>query len=202
MQSSPAYPRILIAVLVLALAQLGCSFSAQIGSPSPQPTPASIVQPTQAPTSAAQPTQPPAQPTQAPTSEVQPTPPPAATLSARGTPDEAKAMLQKAVEHYKAVGRQQALADFTGRVAPFFDRDLYVACIDSTLTQSANGGFPNLVGSKVEPVSRAGWNAASANKISSIDYQWLNPATKKAEPKTFYYEKVGSDVCGVGAYHP
>ena len=201
MKSSSAYPRILIALLVLALVQLACSFSAQIGSPSPQPSPASVV----LPTSAAQPTQAPtsqAQPTLPPTSVAQPTQPPAATLSARGTPDEAKAMLQKAVEHYKTVGRAQALADFTGRVAPFFDRDLYVACIDSNLTQSANGGFPNLVGSKVQPVSRAGWNAASENTIGTINYQWINPATKKAEPKTFYYEKVGSEVCGVGAYHP
>jgi hypothetical protein len=111
-------------------------------------------------------------------------------------------MLQKAVEHYKTVGRTQALADFNGRVAPFFDRDLYVACIDSHLVQSANGGFPNLVGSSVEPLSRAAWDAASNHTINSIDYQWLNPASGVTEPKTFYYEKVGSDVCGVGAYHP
>ncbi len=48
--------------------------------------------------------------------------------SERGTPAEAKAMLQKAVAHYKSVGRQRALADFTGKKAPFADRDLYVAC--------------------------------------------------------------------------
>ncbi|HEX9941170.1 MAG TPA: hypothetical protein VGG03_04080 [Thermoanaerobaculia bacterium] len=31
----------------------------------------------------------------------------------RGTPAEAKAMLQKAVAHYKSAGRKQALSDFT-----------------------------------------------------------------------------------------
>jgi hypothetical protein len=111
-------------------------------------------------------------------------------------------MLVKAVAHYKDVGRKQALADFTGRVAPFFDRDLYVACIDSKLVQSANGGFPNLVGGSVEPLSRAQWDAASTTKIDSIDYAYLDPVTYITTPKTFYYEKVGVDVCGVGAYHP
>ena len=119
-----------------------------------------------------------------------------------GTPDEAKAMLAKAVAHYTTVGRQQALTDFTQRVAPFFDRDLYVACIDSNLKQSANGGFPELVGSTVQPLSRAAWDAATTTTIGTVKYSWVDPATGQTLPKTFFYEKVGSDVCGVGAYQP
>jgi hypothetical protein len=119
-----------------------------------------------------------------------------------GTVAEAKTMLQKAVEHYKLVGRKQALSDFTGRVSPFYIGDLYVACIDSHLTQSANGGYPYLVGSTVEPISRAAWDAATINKVDSVSYQWLDPANGQTEPKTFFYEKVGTDVCGVGAYNP
>ncbi|HTX89942.1 MAG TPA: hypothetical protein VMC09_01895 [Anaerolineales bacterium] len=130
------------------------------------------------------------------------TQPPTSNSSSHGTPAEALAMLKKAVEHYKAVGRTQALADFTNRVAPFFDRDLYVACINSELIQSANGGYPNLVGSPIEPISRSAWDSASTTSVGSLNYAWLDPATGTTEPKTFYYEKVGSDVCGVGAYHP
>jgi cytochrome c len=111
-------------------------------------------------------------------------------------------MLQKAVEHYNSVGRVQALADFNGGKAPFIDRDLYVACINSHLALSANGGFPNLVGSTLEPISRAAWDAATSTQISSVNYQWLNPVSGKTEPKTFYYEKVGIAGCGVGTYHP
>jgi cytochrome c len=65
-----------------------------------------------------------------------------ALASERGTPAEAKAMLAKAVAHYKAVGRQQALADFTARKAPFGDRDLYVFCIGPDRKLVANGGYP------------------------------------------------------------
>ena len=110
-------------------------------------------------------------------------------------------MLQLAIQHFKTAGRTQALADFTAGKAPFKDGDLYVACIDSQLTQSANGGFPDLVGSRVQPLSRAAWDAASTSTVSSITYSYINPATGKVEPKTFFYEKVGTDVCGVGAYN-
>ncbi len=125
-----------------------------------------------------------------------------AAKSERGTPAEAQAMLQLAIRHYKTVGRAQALADFTAGTPPFKDRDLYVACIDSHLVQSANGGFPNLVGSSVQPLSRAAWDAASTNTVSSISYSYIDPVTGNVEPKILYYEKVGTDVCGVGAYNP
>jgi hypothetical protein len=138
----------------------------------------------------------------APTTSVpQAAPTTAATKSGRGTPAEAQAMLQLAIQHYQAVGRDQALKDFTNRAAPFFNRDLYVACINSHLVQSANGGFPNLVGSSVQPISRARWDAAVIGKVDSINYSYIDPATGVNSPKTLYYEKAGTeDVCGVGAY--
>ena len=205
------YQQVILALAVVALAQLACSFGAQ--PPSTQPPPASPAPPTEVaptstaaaspvpPTNAPQPTSTAAatQPAATSTEAVAPT---AAATSQYGTPDEAKAMLQAAVAHYTQVGRQQALSDFTNRVAPFFDRDLYVACIGSDLKQSANGGFPDLVGSPVQPLSQAAWNAATTDSISSLNYSWIDPANGQMLPKTFFYEKVGTDVCGVGAYNP
>src|SRR4051794_37141641 len=60
--------------------------------------------------------------------------------SGRGTPEEAKAMLAKAVEHYNEAGRDQALADFNKMKSPFGDRDLYVFCLGLNHKVSANGG--------------------------------------------------------------
>jgi hypothetical protein len=180
MKSLLARKQIFILLIVLTLAQFACNLGAQAPSVATQ----QALQPS------------------SPTSAPQATQPVAVTKSARGTPAEAQAMLQLAVTHYQTVGRDQALKDFTNRVAPFFDRDLYVACIDSHLIQSANGGFPNLVGSAQEPLGRARWDAASTGKIDSISYSYIDPATGVTAPKTFYYEKVGTDVCGVGAYQP
>lgn len=128
----------------------------------------------------------------------------------RGTPEEAKAMLQKAVDHYKSVGRKQALADFNKKKAPFGDRDLYVACFGADHRITANGGFPKLVGESADlirdadgkSVGQEGWDLASKNGQASLRYSWMNPVTRKMEPKITFFTKVGDDVCGVGAYNP
>jgi len=127
----------------------------------------------------------------------------------RGTPDEAKATLEKAVEHYSSAGREMALSDFTKKKAPFGDRDLYVACIGSNDKLVANGGFPNLVGTSVDA-----WKDADGNQVgkairqalakgeASVKYNWYNPVTRALEHKVFFFQKVGDDICGVGAYTP
>jgi cytochrome c len=128
----------------------------------------------------------------------------------RGTPAEAKAMLEKAVDHYKAVGRKQALADFNAKKSPFYDRDLYVVCFDSNRTILANGAFPQYVGVSADmlkdahgnSVGRQGWEVARKSGQGSVQYDWINPMTHRTEPKVTFFAKAGDDVCGVGAYNP
>ncbi len=130
--------------------------------------------------------------------------------AARGTPAEAKAMLQKAVAPYQEVGRKQALADFTARKPPFGDRDLYVVCLGPEHTIIANGGFPQYVGASADAlkdangksVGKPGWDVASTKGEGSVKYQWVNSVTHKMEPKIAFFQKAGNDVCGVGAYNP
>jgi cytochrome c len=127
----------------------------------------------------------------------------------RGTPAEAKAMLAKAVAHYKEVGRTQALADFNAKKAPFGDRDLYVFCLGPDRIQVANGGFPSVVGKSADtqkdangkPLGKAIWDAASKG-AGSVRYRWYNPVSTLFERKVAFAQKVGDDVCGVGAYNP
>src|SRR5262249_24183677 len=86
----------------------------------------------------------------------------------RGSPAEAKAMLQKVVAHYKSVGRKQALEDFTAKKPPFGDRDLYVVCLGANHLITANGGFPQYVGFSADAwkdadgksVGKQGWDIA------------------------------------------
>jgi len=135
---------------------------------------------------------------------------PSAALSAgeRGTPAEAKAMLQKAVAHYKAVGRKQALADFNGKKPPFVDRDLYVVCIGPDYTIVADGGFPQYVGYSSEmwkdlngkSVGKTGFDIAHSRGQAEVHYKWLNPVTHRLENKVTFFAKTGADTCGVGAY--
>jgi cytochrome c len=127
----------------------------------------------------------------------------------RGTPEQAKSLLEKAQKHYNSVGRKAALADFNARKGQFIDRDLYVFCIGPDRKISANGGFPSLVGSAVDqvkdadgkPLGKALMDAAGKNQ-ESVHYRWVNPVSRKTEPKTSFVRKVGADVCGVGVYTP
>jgi hypothetical protein len=171
-KSLSGHPKFILVLMAMAMATLGCSLGGQLSNTISQlATVSSATQIVQ---------------TVAAVAGTPPSPQSTAATPSHGTPDEAKSMLKKAVAHYISVGRKQALSDFTQRVAPFFDHDLYVACIDSTLTQSANGGYPNLVGGTVEPLSRSAWDAAKTGTISSITYDWLNPATGEMAPKTFF----------------
>jgi cytochrome c len=128
----------------------------------------------------------------------------------RGTPSEAKAMLAKAIAHYKAVGRKQALADFTGKKAPFVDRDLYVFCIGPDRVIVANGGYPSFVGSSADilrnadgkPLGKALLDAGSREGGGSVEYAHINPVSHLPESKVAFVQKAGEDVCGVGAYNP
>ncbi len=128
----------------------------------------------------------------------------------RGTPAEAKVMLQQAIAHYKGVGRKQALADFTAKKPPFSDRDLYVVCISSEHIVVANGGFADHVGTRGDlmkdldgkGVAEAAWEATSAAGEGTVRYRWLNPATHAMEVKMTFFARVGTDVCGVGIYSP
>lgn len=135
---------------------------------------------------------------------------PSVQLSERGTPDEAKAMLRKAADHYDSVGRKQALADFTGKQPPFADRDLYVVCIGPDRRVTANGGFPQYVGHFADLLKDANGKSIGKDILesvtskgeSSVRYVWINPVSRRPEPKVLFTQKMGDDVCGVGAYNP
>jgi len=127
---------------------------------------------------------------------------------ARGTLEEARAMLELAVTHYEEVGREEALADFTAGEPPFVDRDLYVFCYGPGRTVSAHGANPALIGDNIDELRDIDgnafgteiWDVGSQPGGGTVAYQWLNPVSGEVEPKVSAVRKVGEDVCGVGAY--
>ena len=134
--------------------------------------------------------------------------PAAQPTQSRGTAAEAEAMLAKAIAHYEAAGRTQALADFTARKPPFADRDLYVFCFGADRTVVSHGGDPKQVGVAFDSLKdvdgkafgTAIWEAGQQPAGGRVEYKWLNPATGVVEPKVTFVRKAGDEVCGVGAY--
>ena len=59
----------------------------------------------------------------------------------RGTPAEAKAMVEKAIAYIKANGQEKAFAEINNPKGKFVDRDLYIMVIDMNGTCLARGAI-------------------------------------------------------------
>ncbi len=128
----------------------------------------------------------------------------------RAKPEEAKAMLAKALAHIKAVGRDKAYADFMTKPGPWVDRDLYITVFDmngKTLAHGANGrlvGKDNLnmqdANGKFHVKERL--EIARGKGKGQQEFAFLNPMTKQIEPKVMFFEKLDDIVVACGAYKP
>jgi len=128
-----------------------------------------------------------------------------AQVSQSGTAEEAKALLEKAVEALKA-DKTKALEMFNKDEGGFRNGDLYVFCADaSTGVETAH---PTHQGFKLQEVKDSNGLAfgeqmmktATEGKISVISYMWPKPDSEKPVQKRTYYTKVDDQICGVGSY--
>jgi signal transduction histidine kinase len=128
----------------------------------------------------------------------------------RAKPDEAKAMLAKAVAHVKAVGKDKAYADFMLKPGPWVDRDLYITVFDLSGKTLAHGSIPKLVGKDNINMQDANGKfhvkerleIAKAKGKGQQEFAFLNPMTKQIEPKLMFFERLDDIVIACGAYKP
>lgn len=123
----------------------------------------------------------------------------------RGTPDEAKAMCEKAAAFINENGLEAAKTAFQTAGAPWHDRDLYVFVFDQKGITLAHGAKESLVGrdlTKLRDVDGKLFlkEIVSVQDKGWVDYKWQNPVTNKVEPKTSYVINTGDYIVGVGAY--
>ena len=125
----------------------------------------------------------------------------------RATTDEAKGMLRQFAQHYKEVGRAQAILHFDSGMRPYFDpnRDLYVVCMTANRRIAAYGPDPKLVGSPIDvlkdadgkPIGAGILKAGSAKAGGSFRFKGRNALSGKADQKVAVAQKFGNDVCAV-----
>jgi cytochrome c len=128
----------------------------------------------------------------------------------RAKPDEAKAMLTKALAHIKAVGKDKALADFMQKPGPWVDRDLYITVFDMSGKTLAHGANARLVGKDNINMQDANGKyhvkerleIAKAKGKGQQEFAFLNPMTKQIEPKLMFFEKIDDIVVACGSYKP
>jgi signal transduction histidine kinase len=124
----------------------------------------------------------------------------------RGTPQEAQALLEKAIALYKQAGAQAAMARISDPKGGFVDRDLYVFVFGPDRKVVAHGADPKQIGNDVTTLKDVDGKAFGLAMLAApeagawVDYKWQNPVSKVVEPKSSFVKRVAGYVFGVGAY--
>lgn len=127
----------------------------------------------------------------------------------RGSPDEAMAMVKKAIAYMKEAGKEKAFAEFSNPAnTQFHDRDLYIFVYDMNGNNVAHGNNPKMVGKNLlemkdndgKFIIKGFIDTAKTKGKGWVDYKWPNPVTKAVEAKSSYVEKVDDLIVGAGIY--
>lgn len=124
------------------------------------------------------------------------------------TKDEAQAMVNKAIGFIKEHGPDQAYAEISNRSGRFVDRDLYIVVYQLDGTVLAHGGNGKLVGMNLSDVQDVDGKYFVKERIELAhkeptfwqDYKFVNPVTKRIEPKQMYCERLDQVVVCGGIY--
>jgi signal transduction histidine kinase len=124
----------------------------------------------------------------------------------KGTPDEAKALLTKAVTAVQA-DEAKALASFNDPKGGYVDRDLYVFCFDKDGKITAHGADKSMVGVDAKTLKDPDGKpigtemmALAAKGGGSLEYKWKSPTSQQVATKVSFLKTAGHQTCGVGAY--
>ena len=125
-----------------------------------------------------------------------------------GTKDEAVAMVNKAVAFYKKEGAEKAFAAFDKKPGDFTDRDLYVLVYSTSGKVLAHGANAKLIGKDMTEAQDVDGKyyvkdrmaLAAKQKTFWQDYKFVNPVSKKIEPKEAYCDVEGDAIICSGVY--
>jgi cytochrome c len=125
------------------------------------------------------------------------------------TAREAEAMVKKGVAFIKANGKDKGYAEITNKEsAQFHDRDLYLAVHRLDGTCVAHGTNDKMVGKNFMEMKDIDGKEYIRERVEFgktrtsfwTDYQFVNPVSKKIEPKTAYCERLDDTVVCGGIY--
>ena len=131
-----------------------------------------------------------------------------ATAGEMATPDEAKAMSEKAQSAVNELGSEQAFVVFADPSGGFQDKDLYVFCMDMDGVMLSHAKKPDLVGKNLLDFNKYGdllfqdmVAIAKSPGQGWVDYRWPYPGSEEIKEKTSYIMTNNEGFfCGVGAY--
>jgi cytochrome c len=123
----------------------------------------------------------------------------------RATAKEAEAMVKKAVGQIRD-DRDKAFAEISNPRGSYVDRDLYLVVYRTDGTNLAHGFNQKMIGKTFLDITDMDGKAYMRERMDLAktranfwqDLKFVDPLTKKIEPKQVYCEKAGTDllVCG------
>jgi cytochrome c len=122
--------------------------------------------------------------------------------------DTAKALVDEAVAFFNSQGKEKALAEISTSKGVFDKGELYVFVYDFQATIVAHPKNAKLIGKNMMEVPdndgkmfrKEIVELAKSKGSGWVDYKYMNPETKKPEPKTTYLQKAGDVIICCGAY--
>lgn len=128
----------------------------------------------------------------------------------RVTVKEAEAMVKKGVAYIKDTPRDKAMADITDKNGKFVDRELYLTVYKLDGTALAHGANEKFVGKNMIDLRdadgkehiRERMELAKSKNAFWHDFKFVNPVSKKMEPKSMYCERANDLVVCGGIYKP
>jgi cytochrome c len=128
----------------------------------------------------------------------------------RGNADEAKALVEKGIAHFKSVGPDKAFADFSDKDSgKWVSKDLYIVVIKSDGPIMAHGVNKALIGKNLIDVKDPTGKFFTREMIETgmkgsgwVDYQFTDPVTKKIAQKSSYNARLPNydGIIAVGIY--
>ena len=121
------------------------------------------------------------------------------------TPEQAKAMAEKAAAYLEKYGPEKTFAAVEDRAGQFREGDLYVFVHDTTGLVVAHGGYATLKGKNTIGLTDIDGKPfvkeiVSIKDTGWVDYKWQNPVSKELEEKVVYVIRVGPYLVCAGAY--
>jgi signal transduction histidine kinase len=124
--------------------------------------------------------------------------------------DDAVAMVKKAVAFIKEQGPDKAYPEITNKAGQFIDRDLYVVVYQLDGKVLAHGSNEKFVGKDMIEAQDVDGKLYVKERVELAakqpsfwqDYKFVNPVSKKVEPKEMYCERVENTAVCAGIYKP
>ncbi|WP_338844775.1 cache domain-containing protein [Massilia sp. W12] len=124
------------------------------------------------------------------------------------TPEQAQAMVKKAIAFYQAHGREKTIAAVSDPAGPFNERDLYVVMYDLKGTVISHGANKKLIGKNIIDLKDADGVMIVKEQLAAgqgknggwVNYRWPHPVSKEMGKKSMYNEIVEDVMFACGIY--